>query len=634
MNNHQDNRDDLGSIKKVSCDLCRNRQDLPPCGVKDNFLPCSDFSVGCYYYAVTGENNNKGLPKPSYVDRKRTIEFTPETIQRLDETSEIESLLLLTCPYDFRNNNKTDLIFKGEDSTLKRISLNDNYIHHSLEFKNIVFQGIAETDALGKNAIGCIEFCNVIFYGKINFSYCNFNAPVIFKRCVFFEDFEIISSHFEKSVAVLNCKFVKKFSIITANSNETGKIEKNDIKFITNKGDNSNNGRDNTSFREYVSFENSEFIGETTFYDINFEESVSFNSARFYEASGFLGCEFRQDSNFERTKYNRGVTFNGCFLGLSATFKMAHFSGTSYIRNMMDGKTRDSGQERDVGIIDFTNISSPPECFLDIYEAEWSFVKRLLFKSSDMNTLRLLSCKWHENGLILSERSIIKKEQENQTNLKTEKKKHKNDISTEYKDISFAYTLLKQNAAKEGNMHLVSIWHIKEKDAFVKSKDCTFFRKMLLQFYNLSSRYGEEPLRAFVVLAWIVTIMLGLAFYSDLKQFDNIIYVHLSNLFMVGLFLYPFWSNIQKKLKIEEIVFVRVTAYIAIINTVILVILRPPVLRVLNAFHFLPFKSYFDSQSYDYPNGVIVASLFVIFNLLIPLQLGIFLLALRNRVRR
>lgn len=97
----------------------------------------------------------------------------------------------------------------------------------------------------------------------------------------------------------------------------------------------------------------------------------------------------------------------------------------------------------------------------------------------------------------------------------------KKDISCHkdaIKKVEILYRMLKQKYKEEHNEYEVSVWHYGEKELFRKgSYFRRFFPLSLSNLYWLSSGYGERPVRAGIVLIFLIIILSILTSMSGLK---------------------------------------------------------------------------------------------------------------------
>ncbi|MBD3398050.1 hypothetical protein GF413_03155 [Candidatus Micrarchaeota archaeon] len=86
-------------------------------------------------------------------------------------------------------------------------------------------------------------------------------------------------------------------------------------------------------FDKKANFNDAEFHGDAIFQEIQAREYISFMSAKFCQEADFFHAKFHDSSNFNRTSFCGLANFNWCSFGKSTSFRKAEFWYHSYFSN-------------------------------------------------------------------------------------------------------------------------------------------------------------------------------------------------------------------------------------------------------------------------------------------------------------
>lgn len=150
---------------------------------------------------------------------------------------------------------------------------------------------------------------------------------------------------------------------------------------------------------------------------------------------------------------------------------------------------------------------------------EGSGLKKASFVDTDLRKIDFINCTWPKRfgrNLLYDEISLFAADRQPNPRfkgrpseiLKQEWDGFKKDISCNKeatKKVEILYRMLKQKYKEEHNEYEVSDWHYGEKEMFRKgSYFRRFFPLSLSNLYWFSSGYGERPVRAGIVLIFLI----------------------------------------------------------------------------------------------------------------------------------
>ncbi|NDV23628.1 pentapeptide repeat-containing protein [Desulfovibrio sp. JC022] len=529
----------------------------------------------CKFNVPKGEpyDERAGDEKPALMDAEKFNKLIFVLIQEVnnDVVNEEQDSL---DPFDWSarcnlsgTNFPYDITFSKYNEYCKyfpSINFNNSRFIGYVAFQNLQFKGYASFQQ--SQFYGDVSFGNSQFYGDVDFEKSQFGKGVSFtnsqfNRFVDFEDTQFIGDvKFEKSQFIGDTSFQKSQFDKHAdfqNSQFNGyanfqktlfnryahfhkirfegyasfqqSLFKKNLVFSDSTCNNINFS--NAESRKQININNSTFVN-STFDKITFKGPVSFHDSSFEESTTFIKTIFHDFSNFEQIKFKGGAKFNSTF-----------FKEWSYFRN-----------------VEFTKRSS----FAGTISKETILMEsvdlsKLKFAETNIESFKFIDCNWGQDRFapILDEHE--------QTNSKSK--------ATTLAEI---YRRLKRIAHESSDEEQTSHWHYREKEMTRRNLTCiSLFQfwftliiailmmllsgwllqtmhppyyailpaiifltlpislakeeftdkqhisklgsKIYLNIYRFISGYGEEPIRAFMILLGIVALPFLLNFLVSLE---------------------------------------------------------------------------------------------------------------------
>ena len=369
-------------------------------------------------------------------------------------------------------------------------------------FNNATFSGDATFDS-ATFSMGA-GFNNATFSGQASFYNATFKRNADFNNITFKNISHFINTTFSDYADFTNATFKNKsyfnstsFSNYASFNNATfsGDANFDDATF-------SPNARFyNVSFIKRAGFNNATFIGDVNFDDSIFKNISHFNRTTFSKEAGFKNATFSGEANFIYATFkNKSYFIKTTFSNLAdfnfATFNESDFNGAEFISNTIFNKAKF------VGVSMFINTKFKQKSSFNRCEAD----NRINFENVDLSCVSFLntdiknmifqSCRWFKKykygrNKVVDEVKLIKS------------KKSENELLA-YEKVEELYRKLKIKYKAENNEQEVSNWHYGEKEMFRKKLKRRRFNP--LSFSNLYwafSGYGERPIRAGIMLIFL-----------------------------------------------------------------------------------------------------------------------------------
>lgn len=294
------------------------------------------------------------------------------------------------------------------------------------------------------------------------------------------------------------------------------------------------------TFSSYVDFQGTIFLGDTYFHfvtfagiacfgDSTFSSRVYFQSTTFFDTADFREATFRGYVNFIGVKFSRHAIFQNVTFTIAADFRHAIFTKPL----VFSAKSNFFPDAR----FSFTKFEQRT-VFRKIQFREGTFDcclagKTIIFDECDLSGLslagapledfRFVSCKWPRSkgrNVIYDSRLAKYRKSEQDTPQQTgffPLDKPADEMLEEplpaANYIEDLFRRLKTISQKEHDDLAASDWHYGEKEMQLKrlKEESAWFLYCVTWVYKHISGYGEEPLRAFVVLLGLVGLPIGAA---------------------------------------------------------------------------------------------------------------------------
>ncbi|WP_320175955.1 pentapeptide repeat-containing protein [Maridesulfovibrio sp.] len=355
-----------------------------------------------------------------------------------------------------------------------------------------------------------INFTKSVFLNYTSFRDINFTGYACFEAVEFYNQAIFIDAKFIEGVNFDGSK-------IKSYADFTNTIFSKKTSFLS------------TEFNKSTYFQSATFTN-VHFNDAKFKEPVHFNESTFKTSTSFQRTIFYDYSNFEQTNFNDEANFN-----LALFKEWSYFRGSKFL-----GETTFAGAiSKETILLESINLSN------------------LKFAETNIESFKFIDCNWGEK------RFAEIYDQKNQTG-------NCNDTT-----LAEIYRRLKRIARESADEEQTSHWHYREKEMTLKSLSdvslypignilatavffiplCIFFlemkpmsifsfgvatsllgtaigiaygdykkvtdfnktfTKIYLKFYRFISGYGEEPIRAGVILFGIVILPFIIKFIASL----------------------------------------------------------------------------------------------------------------------
>jgi uncharacterized protein YjbI with pentapeptide repeats len=334
-----------------------------------------------------------------------------------------------------------------------------------------------------------------------------------------------------------------------------------------------------------INFSHAVFSGEVDFRQVVFDGPVNFEWATFEKDAYFNSTLFEKKADFSCTVFKAGAYFLYGQFTEKADFSEIAFEGEAiFVR-----KTFLNGA-------DFTATDTRGRIVFDRVD-----LTRISLLDCDLRKVDFINCTFAKLGrntrvlydeLVVRNKVSIDKEEEGEEPGGSESVLEKERDKIERVEI--LYRRLKQKYLDERDYGQASEWHFREKEMWKKRTGIREFVSFtLLRLYNISSGYGENPGRAFLFLILMIcatTWFLSICGMSTMGVQSNESQIK--------------WPNYMDLYKFGQL--------------------------LVSGFQYLTFQKDISLK----PINVGGEFVKLLSQILIPLQAGLFGLAVRNRFRR
>lgn len=250
-------------------------------------------------------------------------------------------------------------------------------------------------------------------------------------------------------------------------------------------------------FTDAVHFYGVTFTKEADFHGTAFGEKANFGGARFTGQADFHGATFREEAGFVKATFSRGADFRGTsFKGENVDFSSSSFQGRILFASPPEKGTTVpifSGVE-----IDFRQVVVDPPDALSFRDAD---LRKCRFLDTDLRKVEMTGVIWPQVSsrfmqkltCLAGQVSFGKFRREIGTRFGVYDEIAPSDTDGEYPwaRIERLYRELKQNYEDRRDYERAGDLHYGEKEMRRKNPETGFFLWLLLTLYQLFSRYGE-----------------------------------------------------------------------------------------------------------------------------------------------
>lgn len=344
------------------------------------------------------------------------------------------------------------------------------------------------------------NFRRFTFSKLVDFRHATFSQEADFSNAKFLEGADFEEAKFENSANFEYAEFSERAKTAGANFQGTKFLRAanfGSVKFFKNVN------FSKVTFFEEADFSFSEFSKDAYFVEAQFLNKANFKKADFYSAifsgeaifntaafSGkarFEGTLFLAYAMFDKNIFSEGADFSHAFFSVRASFRKCSFLGrTTFLgRPAVPPKLLHICKGMEPNIfhkveLDFREVNINPLDALIFRDADFN---RCLFQGTDLRKAELTNEIWPEPQ---SYKRIV---------LHDEAVSVKKGKFTEWSHLEKLYRDLKKNYEDRGNHERAGDFHYGEKEMRRKNPDTSPLLRAFLTIYWLVSGYGERYLR-------------------------------------------------------------------------------------------------------------------------------------------
>jgi uncharacterized protein YjbI with pentapeptide repeats len=242
-------------------------------------------------------------------------------------------------------------------------------------------------------------------------------------------------------------------------------------------------------FKGRAAFLSAKFNGLASFYNVQVSGDTDFSRAQFSRDAGFTNVEFSGKANFLRAKFSGDAFFTSAKFKGNTDFRSSRFQGrTLFISdNGSDGLIETFSLTDPKYVIDFTDlIIEKPETAL-FRNCDLS---RCKFLGTDLRRIEFTNVTWSriESRLGVNDEILAKKSKD----------------KSNYPHIEQLYRQLKQNYEDRKDYERARDFHYGEKEMRRRNPNASPGLRILLTIYWAVSGYGERYVRPLIWIALLV----------------------------------------------------------------------------------------------------------------------------------
>ena len=351
------------------------------------------------------------------------------------------------------------------------------------------------------------NFRRSTFTKEANFRRATFTKEADFRVATFTREAYFIGNTFSEGACFSGAKFTKEGTFSSTKFNKVADFRV-------------------AAFAEEAAFHGATFTNDANFYKAKFTKEADFSRATFTEEANFRITKFTAEVNFHRTTFTKEADFCDATFTDKADFreatfiKGANFRGTIFERAVdfrfsnLFGSTIFIGKKdteenktkyifKDVNV-EFRNVDITPADSVLFRDADLS---HCLFQGTRVDKIEFTGVKWADiRSKFGQPRTGLYDEKILLENVKSKKKYkgEKDDLNWEH--IERVYRDLKKNHEENRDYERAGDFNYGEKEMRRKNPNTPTFHRVLLNFYLILSGYGERYLRP---LGWSAAIFVA-----------------------------------------------------------------------------------------------------------------------------
>lgn len=263
---------------------------------------------------------------------------------------------------------------------------------------------------------------------------------------------------------------------------------------------------DEADFRRATFGDGSDFIGATfgngsDFSGATFGDDVNFIRSTFGNGSDFLGATFGDGSDFLEATFSDGSDFRDSTFGDGSTFVEVTFGdGISFSYSLFIGECRFVGtRER----LLFTSDQGKP-CRISFKDASFRDTSKVLFQNVDLSRTLLLPLDAREVEFT----NVVWANIEGVNGVYDEQERQTSEDSFPYAALAKLYRRLKQNYEENRDYGRGGDFHFREKEMMRRNPATPLRDRIVLSIYRAVSGYGER----YWAGGWFIALIVAYAF--------------------------------------------------------------------------------------------------------------------------
>lgn len=399
----------------------------------------------------------------------------------------------------------------------------------AVDFRDATFA--EEANFLGAKFNRVADFSGAVFTEAVDFRDATFKERVHFKRATFTKgakfsgapssneaDFDNVTftevADYRGVHFIEDAKFVKTTFIKKADFNGATFTKKADFNgaIFTEEAD-----FGGTTFIKEVSFDLAKFTEVTSFDGATFAKRADFGGTTFNKKASFGGTKFIEWVNFGRVKFTKRADFTGAtfskgvnfwsaiFQNGDANFRLSRFLGRTIFAGRKEYKSKQNIYIFGNIKVDFRNVDINPPNAIIFRNADLS---QCLFQATRVDKIEFTGVKWAKiPPKSIFSRTAVYDEKNLLDSIKSKKKRKKKDKENlDWEHIERVCRDLKTNHKESGDHERAGDFHYGEKEMRRRNPSTPPMHRFFLNLYRILSGYGERYLRP---LLWTLVVLAG-----------------------------------------------------------------------------------------------------------------------------
>jgi uncharacterized protein YjbI with pentapeptide repeats len=399
-----------------------------------------------------------------------------------------------------------------------------------------------------------IEFTGQVFKEKVDFFAAKFFGNAGFRKAVFERKADFSAAEFDGDATFSEAQFTQGVTFNHATFNGEGNFDR-----AIFSEDRDKNARTIPPLKRYlVTFDNTRFLKKCNFFEARFAGSVWFNNTDFSEEALFIDCTFEAPSGFVGSHFDDRASFLFADFQDSTSFLSAVFSTEAYFEGtrfhnrvnfqgadlrgnvLFSGKGKKEeeakGQSemggspgrlifRDWGwryadrqftdvVLDFRNVRTSQAKSIVFRYVD---LTRCLFEDTDVRRIEFIDAAWpwvkgrwrvYDEGASRDERGAIRTDVNGDVAVFQEPETRVEQKNFPWGSIERLYRELKRQHDDGRDYQKAGDFHYGEKEMQRRNPRTPWNQKAVLLAYKCASGYGETY---FLPLLWGAVVLLGSA---------------------------------------------------------------------------------------------------------------------------